>query len=274
MSKTEQLKTELRLRGFSNLTIRNYSFFVSKFLDFSKKDVSELTQEDARNYLASLFEDKSKNTIMLASAALKFFYKNILKKEVGEITVPKKDKKLPEVLTRDEVLRLISSADTVKSRLILSTLYSAGLRVSEVVKLRPEDVNFDEKVGWVRAGKGSKDRLFIISNSLTEDLKNYTRKKKDFAFLFSKDKPLTTRNIQKIVKNAKLKAGINKKVTPHTLRHSFATHLLEDGTDLRMIQSLLGHSSLNTTQIYTHISSDQIKKIKNPLDNLQIQGSG
>lgn len=263
-----KLHTELKLRGFSPLTIRNYSFFVDKFLKITNKPVEELDQEDVRNYLASMFDEKSKNTIMLAAASLKFFFTEILKKEVGEIKMPKKDKKLPEVLTKDEVSKLLNSAETKKSRLILSLLYSSGLRVSELVNLKPSDINFSENIGWVRSGKGSKDRMFSLSQNLTSELNEYIKRKENTKYLFSQNEPLTTRNIQKIVKNLRNRAEIGKKITPHTLRHSFATHLLESGTDIRMIQALLGHSSLNTTQIYTHISSDQIKKIQNPFDSL------
>jgi integrase/recombinase XerD len=266
-NETEKLANELRIRGFSPLTVRNYSFFVDKFLIFTKKPSADLNEDDVKAYLASLYESKSKNTIMLASAAIKFFFVEVLGKEYSKIRIPKKEKKLPEVLTKEEVRRLIGSAETVKSKLILSMLYSSGLRVSELVNLKPGDMDFEQRTGWARKGKGSKDRVFVISESLANDMKGYL-KKKEFSYLFSKDKPLTTRNIQKIVKHTKVKAGINKKVTPHTLRHSFATHLLESGTDIRLIQSLLGHSNLNTTQIYTHISSDQLRKIQNPLDAL------
>ncbi len=265
----ERLRIELKLRGFSPLTVRNYSFFVSKFLQKSGKKAEELNEGDVKNYLSELFDSKSKNTIMLAAASLKFFYTEILKKEFAQIKIPRKDKKLPEVLTKEEVRRLIESADNIKSRLIVSMLYSSGLRVSELVNLKIEDLNLNERTGWVRKGKGSKDRLFSVSSSLVEELNEYFKmKEKNSGYLFSKDKPLTTRNIQKIIKGIRIRAGINKKVTPHTLRHSFATHLLEQGTDIRLIQSLLGHANLNTTQVYTHISSEQIKKIKNPLDML------
>lgn len=264
----DKLRSELKLRGFSPLTVRNYSFFVEKFIKKSNKSVEELNQDDVKNYLASMFDDKSKNTIMLAAAALKFFFTEILKKEFGDIKMPKKEKRLPEVLTKEEVSKLLNAAKTKKSRLILSLLYSSGLRVSELVNLKPSDINFNENIGWVRAGKGSKDRMFTLSPSLCSEINNYLKKKENTKYLFSSDEPLTTRNVQKIVKNLRNMAEIQKKVTPHTLRHSFATHLLESGTDIRMIQTLLGHSSLNTTQIYTHISSDQIKKIQNPFDNL------
>ncbi len=263
-----KLKTELKIRGLSQLTIRNYSFFVGKFLARINKKPEELNEDDAKLFLGELFDSKSKNTIMLAAASLKFFYTQILGKDFSKIKMPKKDKKLPEVLTKDEVKKLIDSADNFKSRLIISMLYSSGLRVSELVNLKKDDLNFDEKIGWVRKGKGGKDRLITISGALADDLKNYLEKRSDSIYVFSKDKALTTRNIQKIIKGTKQRAGIPKKVTPHTLRHSFATHLLEQGTDIRIIQVLLGHANLNTTQVYTHISSEQIKKIKNPLDML------
>lgn len=267
IKEVEKLRTELKLRGFSPLTVRNYSFFVEKFLQHANKPVKELNEEDAKNYLASLFEDKAKNTIMLAAAALKFFYQEILNEEIGKIRIPKKEKRLPEVLSKDEIKKLLDSAETKKSRLIISLLYSSGLRVSEVVNLKPQHIDFEEKIGWVRKGKGSKDRMFILSEQLGKEIQNYLKKRNN-TYVFSKDKPLTTRNLQKIVKHTKQKAGINKKVTPHTLRHSFATHLLEAGNDIRIIQALLGHASLNTTQIYTHLSSEQFKKVQNPLDSI------
>ena len=268
MSNLEKLQTELKLRGLSHLTIRNYSFFVDKFLQQTNKSSEELTQDDARVYLAGMFETKSKNTIMLAAASLKFFYQEILQKDVGQIKVPKKERRLPEVLSKEEVKKILEVSETRKSKLIMSLLYSSGLRVSELVNLKPSEIDFEEKIGWVRQGKGGKDRMFVISEELSRKLKDYLKRKKEHQYIFSKEKPLTPRNIQKIVKNARHKAEITKKATPHTLRHSFATHLLESGTDIRLIQSLLGHASLNTTQLYTHVSKEQLKGIDNPLDNL------
>ena len=265
-----KLKAELKLRGFSPLTVRNYSFFVEKFLkSVNKEKVEELNEDDVKAYLGEMFDTKSKNTIMLAAAALKFFYVEILEKEFGKIKMPKKEKRLPEVLTKEEVRKIIDNTDNVKSRLIISLLYSSGLRVSEIVNLKVEDLNFNENTGWVRQGKGNKDRLFAISGNLGQELQEYLETRgKGNKYIFSKEKALTTRNIQKIIKGTRERAEISKRVTPHTLRHSFATHLLEDGVDIRLIQSLLGHASLSTTQVYTHISSEQIKKVKNPFDML------
>ncbi len=264
----DKLKSELRLRGLSPMTVRNYGFFVEKFLKSANKDPEELNQDDAKLYLSGLFEDKSKNTIMLAAASLKFFYTEVLKKDFEQIKIPKKDMKLPGVLTKEEVRNLINSADNIKSRLIISLLYSSGLRVSELVNLKVDDIALENNSGWVRKGKGAKDRLFVISESLSKEIQEYLKDRGN-KYIFSKEKPLTTRNIQKIISGTRKRACINNKVTPHTLRHSFATHLLEQGTDIRLIQAMLGHASLNTTQVYTHVSSEQLKKVKNPFDNLE-----
>ena len=267
MQEVEKLKNELKMRGLSPMTVRNYSFFVEKFLQKTNKPAAELNSDDAKLYLSDLFDTKSKNTIMLAAASLRFFFTEVLKKDFADVRIPKKDKTLPSVMTKEEVKKLNESTDNVKSRLIISLLYSAGLRVSELVKLKVGEINFEDKTGWVRSGKGSKDRLFAISETLSKELKEYLTGREN-QYVFSKSEPLTTRNIQKIIALTRKRAGIDKKVTPHTLRHSFATHLLEQGTDIRIIQVLLGHSSLNTTQLYAHVSTDQIKKIKNPLDGL------
>ncbi len=269
MEALDKLKTELKIRGFSPLTVRNYTFFVEKFLKSSNKNVNELNKDDVKAYLSGMFDSKSKSTIMLAAASIKFFFLEVLKKDFSGIPLPKKEKKLPAVLTKDEVRNLIDSTDSLKSRLMVALLYSTGLRVSEIVNLKVDDIDFNANSGWVRKGKGSKDRLFIMSKQLSEELKEYlSNRGQNNLYVFSKEKPLTTRNIQKIIQGTRKRAGINKKITPHTLRHSFATHLLEQGTDIRIIQAILGHSSLSTTQVYTHISNEQFRKVKNPFDAL------
>ena len=268
MDDLKRLETELRLRRKSEKTIKNYLFFNQKFLEFVKKTSEQIALDDIKQYLASM-DQKATATIALAIASLRFYYSKILGKDFFDnFESPKKDKKLPSVLTKEEVKQIIEKADTNKSKLIISFLYATGLRVSELVNLKVQDINLDNKMGMVKLGKGNKDRMFILSEKIISDLKAYMDKHSNYQFVFSKDKPLTTRNIQKIVKTVTKKAGINKKVTPHTFRHSFATHLLEAGTDIRYIQELLGHSNLNTTQIYTHVSTEELKKIKSPLDSL------
>jgi len=268
MADLKQLETELKLRRRSDKTLKNYMFFNQKFLDFIKKPIDSIDINDLKSYLAT-FSEKSTATLSLAISSLRFFYEKILKKEFfKEIEAPKKENKLPVVLTKEEVKQLINGTETSKSKLIISLLYSSGLRVSELVNLKVNDLNLDDKIGWVRAGKGKKDRMFIISDRISEQLKEFFGKHSNYQYVLSESEPLTTRNIQKIIKHTSKKAGMQKKITPHTLRHSYATHLLESGTDIRYIQELLGHSNLNTTQIYTHVSTEELKKIRSPLDNL------
>jgi integrase/recombinase XerD len=271
MDKTEfmeKLDTELKLLKKSPMTIRNYCYFNSKLIDFCGKEPDVLTEDDAKKFLATMTE-KASSSIILAMAAMRFAFTAVLKKDLtANIKRPKKEKTLPSVLSKDEIRKLIGSAETKKSKLIMQILYSTGLRVSELVNLKVNDLNLAEKTGMVKRGKGNKDRLLILPEKLIAEFQEYAKNHPNNIYILSEKEPLTTRNIQKIIKKAALKAGINKKVTPHTLRHSFATHLLEAGTDIRMIQVLLGHENLNTTQLYAHVSTEQIKKIKNPLDNL------
>lgn len=267
----KKLETELKLRGFSPRTIKEYISYNDSFEKFTGgKDSANVTEDDVKAFLASLMErGYSPASLALVVASLKFFYHDLLKKHVlDDIKTPKKEKKVPVVLTKDEVKRLISAAGSKKSALILKMLYSSGLRLSECVNLKVNDLEIDEKMGWVRKGKGSKDRLFILSESLIKDLGPYLKKHSSEWLFPGLEGKLSPRAIQKTVSNAAKAAGIKKKVSPHTLRHSFATHLLESGVDIRKIQELLGHSDLSTTQIYTKVSAEELKKVKSPLDAL------
>jgi integrase/recombinase XerD len=260
----------MKLRAFSPRTIQSYMYYNKKFLEFSKKEPEQVAEEDIKNYIAGLMgRNISPKSIILIKASLKFFYDEILKKGIVNLKSPKVSKKLPVVLTKDEVRSLINSTKNEKHKLIISLLYSSGLRLSELINLKVGDIELEEKIGWVRSGKGAKDRLFILPNTLIEDLKKQTSVKNETDFIFSGyNEQMTPRNVQKIVSLATKKAGINKPVHVHSLRHSFATHLLESGENIRKIQMLLGHTSLSTTELYTHISTDDLKKIKSPLDNL------
>ncbi|MFT4261388.1 MAG: site-specific tyrosine recombinase/integron integrase [Candidatus Woesearchaeota archaeon] len=262
-----ELINELKLRGYSKRTISAYLKFNKELLEFTKKTAKEISTQDIKSYLGYLVGDKelAPRSINLARAAILFYHKDVLEKNIAKIKTPKIENSLPVVLTKDEVRSLINHTSSNKSKLIIKTLYSSGLRVSELVSLKWSDLNKDN-TGWVRGGKGSKDRLVIFSSSLIDELNELDRSS-EYVFP-GRNGPLTTKNIQLIVNLASKKANIDKKVTPHTLRHSFATHLLESGQDIRMIQELLGHSNLQTTQIYTHISSEQKKKVQSPLDNL------
>lgn len=267
----DQLETELKLRGFSERTVKSYLFYNNKFLAFINKQPEAVTEDDIRAYLAHLMGDKKKNaaTVALVRAALKFFYDGLLRKNIVTLKTPKIQKKLPTVLSREEVKRLLESTSNSKSRLILMTLYSSGLRVSECCGLKVNDLELEQKIGWVRNGKGGKDRLFILPEGIIEGLRSFIGSKStEHLFTNKAGNALSARNIQKIVANAAKRAGINKSVSPHTLRHSFATHLLESGESIRKIQELLGHSNLQTTQIYTKVSTEELRKVKSPLDSL------
>jgi integrase/recombinase XerD len=265
----KKLETEIKISKFSPYTLRNYIEFNKKLFEHTNKQPEKIEQQDVKYFLADKMSERASASNILFLSAIRFAYLNILNKDpTAGIKRPKKENKIPIVLTKQETLDLFSATKTLKSNLILQMIYSSGLRVSELVNLKKENLDFNENIGWVRGGKGNKDRMIILSQKLSKKLQKFINKHQDWAFLFSKTKPLTTRNIQKIVQKASQKANINKEVNPHTLRHSFATHLLESGTDLRKIQTLLGHSSIATTQIYTHISKEQLKTVKNPLDNL------
>ncbi len=263
---------ELRIRGFSEETIKSYSFFVKKFIDFIKKDIGSADENDVKLFLAYLISDRklSSASVALAKAAVSFYFTEILKKKFN-LKTPKIHKKVPVVLTKEEVREMINSANTLKHKLMLELFYSSGLRLSELINLKINDLEFENKIGWVRKGKGSKDRMIILSDRVVLDLKKYLKNRKDksdFIFTGRAGETISKRAVQKAIKSIAMKAGIKKDVHVHTLRHSFATHLLESGTDIRKIQVLLGHSNLSTTQIYTKVSTTELKKVKSPLDEL------
>lgn len=272
MNKEEFLKnleTEIKISKFSPYTLRNYLDFNKRLLEYTDKNPDQIDQQDIKNFLADKMSNHSSNSTILFLASIKFAYLALLNKDqtLG-IKRPKNEKKIPIVLTKREIIDLINTIENLKSKLIIQLLYSSGLRVSELVNLKPADLDFSENIGWVRSGKGKKDRMFIISQKLSKKLEKFIRKHPDWNYIFSQNKPLTPRNIQKIVQKTAKKAGIEKKIHPHTLRHCFATHLLDEGVDIRRIQKLLGHESISTTELYTHISNIELKKIKSPLDNI------
>lgn len=265
----ERTVTELKLKAYSPQTVDSYLFFLIPFLE-SINNPQEITIYDVKLFLAGLIDKYSNKSRSLAVSTLRFFFKRVVDRPdiFVKLEVPKKEKKLPIVMSPQEVKSLIDVTEHVKSKLILKMLYSSGLRVSELVNLTPKDLDFNQNIGWVRRGKGSKDRLFKIAESISKQLQRYLAKSPDNKFVFSETEPMSPRNIQLIVKTAAKKAGINKKISPHTFRHSFATALLDAGENLLIIQQLLGHENLETTKIYTHISQDKLKDVKSPLDRL------
>ncbi len=271
----KQLVTELKLRGFSERTINTYVYQNKKLLEFTPKKAADITESDIKEYLGYLLSDKkmTATSVALAKAALKFYYDEILQKNIVTLKTPKLARKLPEILTKDEIRRLLQALTHTKSRIMVKLLYSSGIRLSECLRLRVENLEMGNKMGWVRGGKGNKDRMFILSDDVIQEILQYVNdNNRRTGYLFSavEGKPLSARNVQKIVKRAAQKAGITKRITPHKLRHSFATHLLEAGTDIRIIQELLGHANLQTTQIYTKVSQEQMRKVRSPLDTLEL----
>ncbi len=268
----EKLRIELKISKNSDYTIRNYLRANSELLEFSEKLLEEININDVKAFMAEKLTDKAASSIIVFLSALRFAFSNILGKDItAGIKRPKREKKFPAVLTKAEIIRLIEAIPTKKSKLMIQIIYACGFRVSELTNLKTQDLNFEEMIGYVRQAKGRKDRVFNIPQKLTKKLKKQVEKQKknNQEYLFSGLKgQLSTRNIQKIMQKAVKNTGIQKDVHPHTLRHSFATHLLEAGIDIRMIQELLGHADLSTTQIYTHISTEELKKIKSPIDNL------
>jgi integrase/recombinase XerD len=276
----KKLESELKLRGFSDKTVKSYMFHNQKFLDFVKKTPEEIEESDVKDYLGHLMVDKNHKaaSVNLVLCTLRFFYEKILEKDIlKKIDSPKLEKKIPVVLSREEIRRMLEAAKKKrKQRILLELMYSSGLRVSEAVNMKVDDLNLDERFGKVVSGKGKKDRLIILSNELIKHLEVYlrrrTKKFPDNEYLFpssvKRESHITVRQAQKIINKIAWRAGIRKRVFCHALRSSFATHLLEDGTDIRVIQELLGHSNLATTQRYTKVSTEQLKKVKSPLDNL------
>jgi len=258
----QEMEKEMRLRGLSQKTIKSYIHHTKGWIS------SDL---EPRDYIIQLSSNRDPRTVNLCISAIKFLLKNILKQPDPKIPYMKRPKRIPDVLTKEETLSLIQNITNHKHRILLETVYGCGLRVSEITKLKKEDINFNENIINIRQSKGKKDRIVNLPKSLSVRLNHYIQSRFDtnpFVFDSNRGGRLTTKSIQSIVKKAALKAGINKNVHVHTLRHSYATHLLEQGTDLRIIQRLLGHSSIRTTEIYTHISTRLIKDVISPLDTL------
>ena len=267
---TEQ---KLMLKGYSESTINSYKSELSCFLKyFENQDHKTVTKEQIESYVYYLISkykigDSKQN---LAINAIKFYYEAVLgmPREYYTIQRPKKAHTLPNVLSLEEVSQLIQAPSNLKHKAILYTLYSGGLRIGEVVNLRITDIHSDDGFIFIKGAKGKKDRRTILSVHLLELLRNYYRLFKPSYWLFEGQDggQYSTKSIQLIYRRAQIKSGVGPWSTPHTLRHSFATHLLENGENLRNIQALLGHESTKTTEIYTHVVGVSSKKLSSPLD--------
>ncbi len=271
MDYKQLIRRQGRLRNLSPRTIKTYIHCVDLFMRRAKKEVKAIRRKDIENYLLQLRDqNKSRSTLNVHLSAIKFLFETILRKKVTvSIPLSRKEKKLPLVLSQKEVRSLLHCIQNPKQQFMIQLLYGAGLRVSELCNLRKKDLDLENSVGWVRQGKGRKDRRFIIPRSLVQKLMDYTRSCKEEDYVFKGYRgAYSSRSVYEIVKRARKKAGIKKKIHPHTLRHSFATHLVENGYDVERIQSLLGHSSVETTMIYVHVAQMKRLHVESPLDHL------
>jgi integrase/recombinase XerD len=269
----KEVREEALLRGYSNKTIKSYTWCLNKFFSQSQITSSNIGEQDIREYfLTMIAANYERSTIRLMSAALKFYFREIKKEKIdfSSLPLPKRKKKLPKVIAKKDIKERINLTKNLKHKLVIMVAYSSGLRLSEIRNLKIKDINPESLTIRVNEGKGNKDRLTIFSDKLKDIILVYLCDlQKVTPFLFpGRSGPLSVKSIQLIIDKAAKRANIAQKITPHMLRHSFATHLLEQGVDIRYIQSLLGHSRLETTQIYTKVSRAKIKNLPNPLDFL------
>ena len=263
---------KLELKRYSSSTIRTYVGCFEKFINhYKQRDINALNENDIREYLSFLIKKGSSNSyVNQAVNSIKFYFEIVLDmpNRYYEIERPIKEYKLPKVISKEEVLAIIDHTNNIKHRCIVSLLYSGGLRRSELINLKLTDIDSKRMLIRVEGAKGNKDRFTLLGQNMLKELREYFIEWRPKVYLFeSPDGRLySPTSVEKIVKRAARKAGIRKNVTPHMLRHSFATHLLENGNDLRVIQTLLGHNSLKTTEIYTHVAMNSFDMVKNLLD--------
>lgn len=251
-----KLSEELRLRKYSRQTEKAYLSVIRNFVNSGLQP---------REFLLR-YAEKSRSSIRAVYFALKFFYESVLNQKFDDkIPLAKNRGRLPIVLNKDEINSMLEATLNLKHRLVLMFLYYTGIRLGEIVNLKWEDIDFQRGVIHLKTAKGEKERLIFLHDKLKKFIEYFNIKKEGFVFISNLGKRYNKRTIQMIVRNAAKKAEISKRITPHTLRHSFATHLLEAGADIRHIQKLLGHANLQTTQVYTHVANKDIKKLANLL---------
>lgn len=267
----------LILNRYSQSTIKSYKYHFQQFLIvFRGNDLEEVTKEDIENYIYSVLKKRkiSESTQSLMINSIKFYYEKVLgrPKKQYKITRPKKPLQLPNVLSHEEVVALINSCSNIKHKCIMVLVYSAGLRLSEVVQLRVRDINKDRRTIFIKGGKGKKDRYTILAENVIPILKHYQKQYQPNYWLFEglHGGQYSKRSVQQIFTRAKEESMINPFATVHTLRHSFATHCLEAGYSTAMIQEILGHASIATTERYLHISNTELRKLRSPLDELEL----
>lgn len=266
----------MRLRNYSYKTIKSYRSCIRTFaFGIQPKHPREATGEEIKVFLTKMLEERQLAAATLSQFinALRFLYVEIYKRPltIEGLQRPRKEHHLPVVLSPDEVRAIFDSLENTKHRTMMMLAYSAGLRVSELVHLKPEDIDGKRSMIHVRGGKGKKDRYTVLSEVVLEALRTYWKEFRPRTWLFEgyhPGKQISIRSAQAVFEQACQKAGIRKQVSIHSLRHAFATHLLEQGTDIRYIQELLGHQSVKTTEIYTHVSKRNLGAIKSPIEQI------
>jgi site-specific recombinase XerD len=273
-----EMERMILLKGYSNATVKNYTYAFQQFRDyFAGKNLQTLTVKEIEDYLLHLrvAGNKSETVIHTSVNAIKFYYEQVLglSKQHYTFIRPKKPMQLPSVFSVSEVERIINSIDNLKHKSMIMIAYAGGLRVSEIVALKPVDIDSARMVIHIRRGKGKKDRDVMLSEVLLEVLRAYYIAYQPKVYLFEGQQggAYSTRSLNQIVAEAKKKAGIQKRGSIHIFRHSFATHLMETGIAMNMIQKLLGHADIKTTLRYTHVSKQTLLNIKSPLDQLSFQ---
>jgi integrase/recombinase XerD len=268
---------DMQIRNLTPHTQRGYIGHVVRFARHFRKSPEHLGPAEIRAYQLHLARDKhlAASTIIGMVSALRFFYTVTLKRPwIVEDDIPtgRQAKKLPIVLSQDEVARFLGAVDNLKHRVVLTVCYATGLRISEAVRLRPAAIDSQRMVIRVEQGKGRKDRYVMLSPKLLDMLRDYWKRARPGAWLFPGDKPdqpICTLSVNRVCRDARAQCGITKPVTPHSLRHAFAVHLLESGTDLRTIQLLLGHRNLGTTAQYLRIATNKVCATASPLESLE-----
>ncbi|MFH1145702.1 MAG: tyrosine-type recombinase/integrase [bacterium] len=263
----KQTERELRIRNYSAKTIKSYLYGLKEYFVFKKDGLEVLDEENIKNFLLAKnrLSAESKNLLL---NAVKFYYREVVKtQERIRIRSAKKNKNLPVVLSRNEIEKILIATKNNKHRLLLALAYGAGLRVSEVVNLKTRDIDLRELTVHLKRAKGNRDRISVFPEKLVADIQNIIagKDKNDFVFSSERGEKLTTRTAQKVFENSLKRSGVVKETSFHSLRHSFATHLLENGVDTRYVQELLGHQNIRTTQTYTQVTNPQLKNIKSPL---------
>ena len=267
-----RMDEELRLRAFSRNSRRLYLAHVGRFYRQRNSENVRCSSEELRQWLLTLMNrGLSFSYVNQALSALRFLHTHVLHEPAptADLPRPRRPRTLPAVLNREEVRRLMNAIRNQKHRALAVLIYASGIRVGEAVRLRVQDIDGERGRIHVRDGKGRKDRYAMLSEVALEELRRYWRLERPHHWLFPgerRDRHMHIRTVQRIISRAAKRAGIRKKVTPHTLRHSFATHLLEAGTDIRYIQRLLGHKKTTTTEIYTHVADRELLRIKSPAD--------